>query len=126
MDHVAVIDAVVLVLELAAVAILAVGTLWALGRMGVQRLRGAGWETVIDETRERVGRTLLLGLEVLIAADVILTVSLDLTFQSVGALGLIVVIRTFLSWTIEVESEGHWPWKRAEMRARAAEATEER
>ena len=113
MDLAEIVHPIVVFIELAAVAILAVGTVWVLGRTALHRLQRREWEAVFRETREGLGRALLLGLEVLIAADIIQTVVLELTFQSVGALGLIVLIRTFLSWAIEIESEGHWPWQRA-------------
>ncbi|MEM7133627.1 MAG: DUF1622 domain-containing protein [Chloroflexota bacterium] len=60
-----------------------------------------------------IGLSLLLGLEVFVAADIIRTVALDLTFQSLGVLGLLVVIRTFVSWTLVLEIEGRWPWQAA-------------
>jgi uncharacterized membrane protein len=59
-----------------------------------------------------LGKALLLGLEILVAADVIHTVALEATLESVIVLGLLVFIRTFLSWALVVEIEGHWPWKR--------------
>lgn len=62
--------------------------------------------------REQLGRGLLIGLEVLVAADIIRTVVLEPTLQNVAALGLLVVVRTFLSWSIAVEVEGRWPWQR--------------
>ena len=58
-----------------------------------------------------MARSLLLGLEILVAADIIRTVALDLTLQAVAALGLLVLVRTFLSWTLVVETEGRWPWQ---------------
>ena len=60
-----------------------------------------------------IGRSLLLGLEFLVAADVIRTVALQLTPRNIGMLGALVVIRTFLSWSVVVETEGHWPWQPA-------------
>jgi uncharacterized membrane protein len=60
-----------------------------------------------------LGRSLLLGLEFMVAADVIRTVLLDLTAKGMEILGALVVIRTFLSWTLVVELEGHWPWRLA-------------
>lgn len=60
-----------------------------------------------------LGKALLLGLEILVAADVIHTVALEATLESVMVLGLLVLIRTFLSWALVVEIEGHWPWQRA-------------
>jgi uncharacterized membrane protein len=61
--------------------------------------------------KARMARSLLLGLELLVAADIIRTVALDLTLQSVAALGLLVLVRTFLSWALVVETEGRWPWQ---------------
>lgn len=58
-----------------------------------------------------IGLALLLGLEVLVAADIIKTVAVEPTFVSLGVLGLLVVIRTFLSWTLVLEIEGRWPWQ---------------
>jgi uncharacterized membrane protein len=62
--------------------------------------------------RSALGRVMLLGLEILIAADVVRTVALERTLRSFAALGLLVVIRTFLSWSIVLEIEGRWPWQR--------------
>src|SRR5687768_6197174 len=71
-----------------------------------------------DEAYERyktqLGKGLLLGLEFLVAADVVRTVVLEPTLQNVMILGLLVVIRTFLSWSLVVEIEGRWPWRRTE------------
>jgi uncharacterized membrane protein len=65
--------------------------------------------------RESIGRSILLGLEFLVAADIIRSVAIDPTFASVGVLGLIVLVRTFLSWSLEVEITGVWPWQRAQL-----------
>jgi uncharacterized membrane protein len=61
--------------------------------------------------RERLGSALLLGLEILVAADIIRTVALAPTLESVAVLGILVLIRTFLSWSLVVEIEGRWPWQ---------------
>ena len=63
--------------------------------------------------KELFGRSLLLSLEFMIAADLIRTVIVDLTPQGVAMLGALVVIRTFLSWSVVIEIEGHWPWQSA-------------
>jgi uncharacterized membrane protein len=62
--------------------------------------------------RQGLGRALLLGLELLVAADIIRTVAVTPTLQSVTILAVIVVIRTFLSWSLELEIDGRWPWQR--------------
>ena len=65
-----------------------------------------------DEYKIRIGRSLLLGLEVLVAADIVKTIAIELTFNSLGLLAGLVVVRTFLSWTLVLEIEGRWPWRR--------------
>ena len=72
--------------------------------------------------RRFLGRSILLGLELLVAADIIRTVAVTPTFESVGVLALIVLIRTFLSWSLELEITGRWPWQGAGRSADDAEA----
>ena len=71
--------------------------------------------TGIEGTYERyrlvLGKTLQVGLELLVAADIIRTVALDLTLLNIGLLGALVVVRTAIGWTLAVEVEGHWPWQ---------------
>jgi uncharacterized membrane protein len=62
--------------------------------------------------RRRLGRSILLGLELLVAADIIRTVAVTPTFESVGVLALVVLIRTFLSFSLELEITGRWPWQK--------------
>jgi uncharacterized membrane protein len=64
-----------------------------------------------DQYRIRIGRSLLLGLEVLVAADIVKTIAIELTFTSLGLLAGLVVVRTFLNWTLVLEIEGRWPWQ---------------
>ena len=66
---------------------------------------------IYRQYKTRLGRALMLGLEVLIAADIVRTVALEASLESIGFLGLLVLIRTFLSWSLSVEIEGHWPWQ---------------
>lgn len=63
--------------------------------------------------RANLGRGILLGLEFLIAADIIGTVAVDPTIENLGVLAIIVLIRTFLSFALEVEIQGHWPWQQS-------------
>lgn len=68
-----------------------------------------------DPTRQyrlELGRALIVCLEILVAADIIRTVAVELTVDNLLALGLLVLIRTFLSWTLEIEVDGHFPWQR--------------
>jgi uncharacterized membrane protein len=64
-----------------------------------------------QQYKHGLGKSLLLSLEILVAADVIRTVALEPSFSNILGLGLLVVIRTFLSWSLVVEMEGHWPWQ---------------
>ena len=70
-----------------------------------------------DRAHERyriaAGKSLLVGLELLIAADIIRTVALDAPLESVGILSALVFIRTFLGWTLTIEVEGRWPWQKS-------------
>jgi uncharacterized membrane protein len=69
-----------------------------------------------------LGRALSIGLEFLVAADVIRTVGISPTFRSIAMLGAIIVIRTVLSWSLVVEMEGRWPWQAASDQSSAAKA----
>ena len=64
-----------------------------------------------ESYKHQMGRSLLLGLEFLVAGDVVRTVALEPTLTNVSVLGLLVLIRTFLGWSLAVEIEGHWPWQ---------------
>jgi uncharacterized membrane protein len=101
--------------EGAGVAVMVVGTLVSVVVV-LSRYRRGGGEHAFRSIREKVGRSILLGLELLVAADIIRTVSEEPTLRGVIVLGLIVLIRTFLSFTLAVELEGHWPWRSAELR----------
>jgi uncharacterized membrane protein len=70
-----------------------------------------GQPDAYENYKHQLGKTLLLGLEFLVAADVVRTVALEPTLTNVAVLGLLVVIRTFLSWSLTVEIEGRWPWQ---------------
>jgi uncharacterized membrane protein len=77
-------------------------------------LKRGEMEIAFREIRQRLGQGILLGLEFLVAADIIYTVAVELTFKTVGVLAIIVVIRTFLSFSLELELTGSWPWQRRE------------
>jgi uncharacterized membrane protein len=97
--------------EIGGVAILVVGALAAFIRAAVTYPR-IGGRRAYEEARRNVGRAILLGLEFLIIADIVLTITVDPTLESALALGLIVLVRTFLSFSLEVELEGCLPWRR--------------
>lgn len=76
------------------------------------RRRGGGWHDAYHAFRTSLARGILLGLEFLVAADIIGTVAVEPTLQNLAVLGLIVLIRTFLSISLEVEIDGQWPWRK--------------
>lgn len=97
--------------ELAGVTVLAVGSCAAFVTAAWGYRRRGAVETY-QHLRQDVGRVILLGLELLIVADIVLTVTVDPTLSSALALGLIVLVRTFLSFSLEIELEGSLPWRR--------------
>lgn len=99
--------------EVVGVAVLIVGALVALLRSAVALVRRQPATSLYSPLRHGLARAILLGLEFLVAADIIRSVALEPTFESVGVLGLIVLVRTFLSWSLEVEITGEWPWQGA-------------
>lgn len=99
--------------QLAGVLVLVIGAFVAVVCFGVAAIRYRGATRPYERLRQGLGRAILVGLEFLVAADIIRSVAIDPTFQSVGILGLIVLIRTFLSWSLVVEMNGSWPWHRS-------------
>jgi uncharacterized membrane protein len=110
-DFTAIIEAVGTAVDLAGVAVIVGGAL--LGTVLYVRglLRGEPAGEAYRRYRQGLGRAILLGLEFLVAGDIIRTVAISPTFQSVGVLAAIVLVRTFLSFSLEVELEGRWPWQ---------------
>jgi len=100
--------------DAAGVAVIVLGVAWATLALGRRAVAGDTSHGSYRQYRQAIGRAILLGLELLVAADIIRTVAVSPTFTSVGVLAIIVAVRTFLSFTLEVELEGRWPWhKRA-------------
>ena len=94
------------------VLVLAVGTLWAFVLAAVAWRRSGQARQAYALLRQALGGTLLLGLEILVAADLVRTIAVAPTLDNVLILGLIVLIRTFLSFSIETEIDGVLPWRR--------------
>ena len=94
-------------IELLGIAIIVIGLLFALVNFAMRIRHDNAYATM----RQQVGKAILLGLEILVAADIIMTVTTEPTLQNVAVLGIVVLIRTFLSWSLEVELDGKWPWQ---------------
>ena len=104
----------VAIIEIVGILIMAVFASYALLVKPVVLFRQGKAETIFREIRQNLGRGILLGLEFLVAADIIHTVAVELTLQAVATLAIVVVIRTFLSFALEVELTGRWPWQGAD------------
>ena len=99
-------------IEMMAVAVIITGVLMvAINHGTVRYLFRLKQEGTYESYKAQLIRPLLLGLELMVAADVIRTVVLEPTLSNVAMLGLLVLVRTLLSWTLEVEMEGRWPWQ---------------
>jgi uncharacterized membrane protein len=95
-------------IDIFGVLIIVVGIAWSTSRFLQRHME----EQHYGRYKIRIGRSLLLGLEMLVAADIVKTIALEATFMSLGVLAGLVVVRTFLSWTLVLEIEGRWPWQR--------------
>jgi len=112
-----IVEDVVQVIEGIGVAILVVGGLLVLVQAVVLYASPTRRRSVYQHSRRHLGRVILLGLEVLIMADIIRTVIVDSSASSVAVLATIVIIRIVLSWSLVVEIDGVWPWKRYQLRS---------
>lgn len=114
----AIVDPVITAIELAGFAVIVGGmlvtTIYVVYQRFADRIR---WEDAYFRLRRGNGRSLVLGLELLVAAEIIRSITAE-TLDAVLLLAAVVVIRTFLAITVEMETEGHWPWRRHEQRNR--------
>ena len=98
--------------EVAGVAVLVAGSVFAFARFVFELVRGLRYEAY-EGARQNIGRAILLGLEILIIADIVQTITIDPTLESALTLGVVVLVRTFLSFSLEIELEGVVPWRRS-------------
>lgn len=112
-----VIDGLTRGIEVAGIAVIVLGALVASAVFARHLVSGVEFSLAYRRYRGNLGRGILLGLELLVAADIIGTVAVEPTFHSLGILAFIVAIRTFLSFSLEVEINGHWPWEESRLRA---------
>lgn len=124
MDFRSIIEAVGGFMDFAGVAVMVVGALVSLP-MALRGVQPRGLPADSEPLskflsyRQLLGRSILLGLELLVAADIIRTVAITPTFESVAVLAIIVLIRTFLSFSLELEITGRWPWQKPSAGSRA-------
>jgi len=96
--------------QVVGIAVLVIGALLAFA-LYLKAVRRRETPTAYSGFRRDLGKAILVGLELLVAADIISSVAINPSFATVSVLGLIVLIRTFLSWSLEVEVNGRWPWQ---------------
>jgi uncharacterized membrane protein len=101
---------VVRVIEAAGAAIMIIGGFVALADYALSVVHVVDRPKAYQQLRQRLGRSILLGLEVLIIGDIVRTIIVNPTVESVAVLGMIIVIRIVLSFSLEVEIDGAWPW----------------
>jgi uncharacterized membrane protein len=99
------------VIEIMGVAVIILGVILATA-WAVRPVYAGDWNGAFRAYRANLGGGILLGLEFLIAADIVGMVAIVPTFERLGILALIIVIRTFLSFSLQIEIEGRWPWRR--------------
>ena len=97
--------------EIAGVGVIVAGFIFAAWR-AARQCAVSGTSGAYATMRATFGRSVLLGLEILVAADLIRTIAVEPTLDNLAVLGALVVIRTFLAWALEVEIDGRWPWRR--------------
>ena len=107
----AILRVVISIIELAGVSVIVLAAFVATLTYIRGGIAAGGWATGFQPFRATLGRGILLGLEFLIAADIIRTITLDPTIDSLIVLGGIVLVRTFLSLSLQVEIDGRWPWQ---------------
>lgn len=100
-----------IIIEMIGIGVITFIALYATSKALMRTLRREEKADIFHELRLRLGRGILLGLEFLIAADIIYMVAIKLTFETIGILATVILVRTFLSFTLEVELTGKWPWQ---------------
>src|SRR5262245_12508094 len=110
LDFDALMEVVGKALDAVGVGVIVAGAALAAVRFGTRHPSGSVAADSYSQFRQSLGRSILLGLEFLVAGDIVRTVATTPTFESVGVLVIIVLVRTFLSFTLELEISGRWPW----------------
>ncbi len=109
---VSLVEGAVIILSMSSVVVIVVGLLVVFGSY-LRHFRQLSPDESFRKFKPRLARVLMVALEILVVADVIETVTVNITFESLATLGLLVITRTWLSWTLELEAEGRWPWQPA-------------
>ncbi len=106
------VEGAVIILSMSSVVVIVVGLLVVFGSY-LRHFRQLSPDESFRKFKPRLAWVLMVSLEILVVADVIETVTVHITFESLATLGLLVIARTWLSWTLTLEAEGRWPWQPA-------------
>ena len=98
------------IIEVVGVSVLVSGFLISVGRY-LRHYRRMATPDLVQEFKRGLGRTVLVGLEILVAATIVKTVTVEATFFTIGLLAGMIAVRTILSWAMVLEMDGHWPWQ---------------
>jgi uncharacterized membrane protein len=109
-------DAIARLLEVMGASAILLGAAFAVFEAVRNGARHRDGQKAFDLFRTRLAKSILIGVEFLIAADIVGTIIIEPSLESLGVLAMIVLVRTFLSFTLEVEIEGRWPWQRGRNR----------
>ncbi len=100
-----------LIIDALGSAVILIGIVWGLLTWVRDRFRLTDRREAFKNCRQRIGRAIVLGLEILVASDIIHTVAVEPTFTNAGVLAVLIVVRTFISWTLVLDLEARWPWQ---------------
>ena len=114
------VDVISKIIDGAGVVVVVVGLLLATAAFALAQKDRVQRPLAYRVYRQQVGKAILLGLEFLVAADIIRTVAVEPTFRGVGVLAIVVAVRTFLSFALDVELDGRWPWQSRQTPSRAS------
>ena len=110
-------------IDAAGVAVIVIGIAWGLLLAGSDLIKKVTPQRIYDLTRHRFGRSIVLGLEILVASDIIHTVGVEPTMTNAGVLAILILVRTFINWTLVLDLEERWPWQ-AKPKVESTEAAE--
>ncbi len=100
-----------LVIDMLGTAVIVIGIVWGLAVWVRDRVKLSDSCEIYRDCRQRIGRSIVLGLEILVASDIIHTVAIEPTFVNAGVLAVLIVVRTFISWSLIIDLEARWPWQ---------------
>ncbi len=106
------IEEVGIIIDAVGVGVMVLGLLWGLLLAGKDLVSGKNQKLIYSQTRHRFGRSIVIGLEILVASDIIHTVGVEPTLQNATVLAILILVRTFINWTLILDLEERWPWQK--------------